>query len=70
MGGVQVEVQDENRQPLPGCTLAEAIELFGDRIDGPCVWQSTRDLSSLAGQVVRLRWGLRAADVYSCRFSE
>ncbi len=69
-GSVRVEVQDAAGKPLPGFTLDEAPELFGDKIDGPYSWKSGEDVSSLAGKTVRLRFVLRDADLYAYRFAE
>lgn len=67
-GSVQVELQDADGKPIPGFTLADAPETFGDKIDVPFAWKSGADVSSLAGKTVRLRFILRDADIYSYRF--
>ena len=69
-GSVQVEIQDEAGKPIPGFTLQDAPELFGDEIDGPFTWKNGTDVSSLAGKTVRLRFVVRDADVYSYRFAD
>ncbi|MBA4016607.1 MAG: hypothetical protein C0483_05415 [Pirellula sp.] len=69
-GTVQVEIQDEAGKPIPGFTLKDAPELFGDKIDGPFAWKNGTDVSSLAGKTVRLRFVVRDADVYAYRFAE
>lgn len=69
-GTVQVEIQDEAGKPIPGFTLEDAPELFGDKIDGPFAWKKGPDVSSLAGKTVRLRFVVRDADVYAYRFAE
>jgi hypothetical protein len=67
-GGLRVEVQDANGQALPSYTLAECGELIGDQIARVVTWKGGRDLSALAGRVVRLRFALQDADLYSLRF--
>jgi hypothetical protein len=68
-GSVQVELQDEAGQPLPGYRLADSIPMFGDEIDEAVRWQSSDDVSSLAGQCVRMRIALKDADLYALRFA-
>ena len=68
-GSVQVELQDEAGQPLPGFTLADAIPLFGDDLDAVASWKSSDDVSSLAGKPVRLHLVLKDADVFALRFA-
>jgi hypothetical protein len=67
-GNVQVEIQTADGAPIPGFTLKEAPEAFGDKIDAPFAWKNGTDVSMLAGKPVRLRFVLRDADVYSYRF--
>lgn len=67
-GRVRVEIQDSAGKPLPGFALDDCEELFGDTIDRYVVWHANRDVSSLAGKVVRLRFELQDADLYSYQF--
>ena len=67
-GNVQVEIQDADGTPIPGYTLKDAPETFGDKIDAAFAWKHGPDVSSLAGKTVRLRFVLRDADVFSYRF--
>lgn len=69
-GTVKVELQDEAGQPIPGVTLADCEELFGDSIDRPVVWQSNPDLAKLSGKTVRLRFALYDADLYAFQFHD
>ena len=69
-GSVRVEIQDAKGQPLPGYTLAEAVEIIGDSIERVVAWNSSLDLSALAGRPVRLRFVMKDADIYSVRFRE
>lgn len=70
VGTVQVEIQNADGTPIPGFTLADAPEAFGDKIDAAFAWKNGSDVSSLAGKPVRLRFVLRDADLYSYRFGE
>jgi hypothetical protein len=67
-GSIQVELQDEQGTPIPGFTLADFPETYGDEIEGVAAWKTTSDVSPLAGKPVRLRFVLKDADVYSLQF--
>ena len=67
-GSVQVEMQDEQGKPLPGYSLADGDLLFGDELDAVVKWKSGKDLSSLMGKPVRLRFVMKDADLFSMRF--
>lgn len=67
-GSIRWELQDEKGQPIPGFSLAENPEIFGDAIDYQVPLPARADLSALAGRPVRLRFVLRDADLYSFRF--
>ncbi len=67
-GGVKVELQDADGNPLPGFALADAREQIGDEIERVVRWNPNADLSKLSGQPVRLRFVMKDADVYSIRF--
>ena len=67
-GSVRVEIQDAGGKPIPGFTLDDCPEVFGDAIEQRIVWKKGSDVSSLAGKPVRLRFVLKDADLYSIRF--
>ena len=69
-GSIRVEIQDASGQPLPGFTLPDSAELYGDSLDQTVEWKNGRDVNSLAGRIVRLRIELRDADLFSLRFAE
>ncbi|MFT5093656.1 MAG: hypothetical protein ACI93T_002485 [Porticoccaceae bacterium] len=69
-GSVRVEIQDRDGRPIPGWSLNDATELYGDSTAEAYVWKSKQDVASLAGRVVRLRLVLKDADVYSLRFAQ
>jgi hypothetical protein len=66
-GNVKVEIQDANGKAIPGFTLSDCEEQFGDSIERAVVWKSGSDVSPLAGKPVRPRFVLKDADVYSFR---
>ncbi|MCK5704063.1 MAG: hypothetical protein KAI29_23075, partial [Cyclobacteriaceae bacterium] len=67
-GGIQVEIQDKNGKPLPGFTLEDSPPLFGDSIERIVTWKNGRDLSSLEGKTIRLRFLIKDADLFSFKF--
>lgn len=67
-GSIRVEIQDEAGKPIPGCSLRDSRELFGDSVEQVVSWTRTRDLSALSATPVRLRFVLKDADLYSIRF--
>jgi hypothetical protein len=68
-GGIRVEVQDENRGPIPGFALSDCEEVIGDEIERIVGWKGGSDLSVLANRPLRLRFTLRDADLYSLMVS-
>ena len=68
-GSVRVEIQDASGKPIPGYTLAESHEIFGDALEHPVEWKSTSSVSRLSGKPIRLRFVLREADLYALKFS-
>jgi len=68
VGSIQVEIQDVEGRPLPGLSLADSPEKFGDEIEGVFGWNNGGDLGRLAGAAVRLRFVLKDADLYAFRF--
>lgn len=67
-GSVQCEILDKAGKPIPGFSLAEADEIYGDHIERPVTWRKSSELKDLAGKPVRLRFVLKDADLYSFRF--
>ena len=66
---IMVEIQDATGNPIPGFALADCPDHFGDTIARQMQWKKGADVSSLAGQPVRLRFVLKDADLYSFKFS-
>ena len=67
-GSVRAEIQTEQGEPIPGFTLAEAQELFGDQVERTVSWKEGDDVSELVGRSIRLRLVMKDADLYSFRF--
>ncbi|HID77061.1 MAG TPA: hypothetical protein EYP56_13830 [Planctomycetaceae bacterium] len=70
VGSLRVEIQDADGKVMAGFELENCAEIYGDKLDGPVVWKSGADVSSLAGRTIRLRFVMSDADVYAFRFSE
>ena len=67
-GGIAIELQDSQGQPIPGYTLADSDLLYGDEISRVVRWQERSDVAQLSNQPVRLRFQMKEADLYSLRF--
>ena len=68
-GSVRVELQEPGGRPLDGLALADSTELHGDEIDRTVTWETGVSPGRYAGQVVRLRFALRHADLFSFQFT-
>ena len=64
-GGIRVEIQDVDGEPISGYSLDACRMLIGNEIRKAVVWNVGSDVSSLAGRPVRLRFVLRDADLFS-----
>ena len=68
-GGVQVEIQDAQGQPIEGYRLEDCPETMGDSLRHVVRWRGRGgDVRALAGKPVRLRFVLKDADVYALQF--
>ena len=67
-GSLKCEIQDEMGKPIEGFSLEDCDELFGDSIERSISWHGNRELKSLVGRRLRLRFELKDADLYSLRF--
>ncbi len=68
-GGILVQIEDEEGNPIPGFTYADAVALTGDSLGLRVAWTSGHSLSELAGQVVRLAMQLTDADLFALQFA-
>lgn len=67
-GSVRVEILDADGNPIQNFTLNECVDLYGDEIEGVVRWKSGSDVRKLTGSVVRLRFVMKDADLFSLRF--
>jgi len=68
VGSVSVEIQHADGSPISGFGLSKCAPIWGDEIERVVAWDGKADLSSLAGEAVRLRFVMKDADLYSYRF--
>jgi len=68
-GAVRVELQRPDGSSVPGFSLEDCHEVFGDTIDREVTWKSDARLADLNGKPVRLRFALHDADLYAFRFA-
>ena len=69
-GSMRVEIQDVHGKPLPGFSLTDCPEFYGDEIEQRVEWKHGADVSTLAGTPVRLRFVMKDGDLFSIRFGE
>jgi hypothetical protein len=67
-GSLRVELQKPDGTPIPGFSLQDCLPIYGDEIDRVVSWSGNAELSSVAGQPVRLRFAMQECDLYSFRF--
>ncbi|MBN2296406.1 MAG: hypothetical protein JXM70_28515 [Pirellulales bacterium] len=68
IGSVRVEIQDAAGKPIPGYTLDDCTEIFGDSLEQVARWKGGSYVGKLAGKPIRLRFVLKDADLYAIRF--
>jgi hypothetical protein len=66
-GSIYVELQDETGTPIPGFTLDDCSEIFGDLTAGDVAWKGDPDMAALAGRPAKMRVRMRDADLYAFR---
>jgi hypothetical protein len=66
-GQAQVELLDEQDQPIPGYTRQDCVPLKEDNVEARIVWQERNSLAELKDRPVKLKFYLRNARLYSYR---
>jgi hypothetical protein len=62
-------VQGARGTAIPGYALTDAHEVYGDSLNVAAAWKKREtDVGALAGKPVRLRFVVRDADLFFCRF--
>ncbi len=67
-GSLKVEIRSADDLPIPGFTLKDSAELFGDSTTQIANWKNGSDVSRLAGKPIRLHFELKDGDLYSFQF--
>ncbi len=68
-GSIKVELQDATGRVIPGKSLDDCVEIWGDEIERRVGWKGGGDLGALAGRPIRLRFVMKDADLYAFRFA-
>ncbi|MEY4938594.1 MAG: hypothetical protein RIQ93_329 [Verrucomicrobiota bacterium] len=69
-GSVRVEIQDADGRARPGFALDDCAPVFGDALDRSVHWKNGPDVSSLAGEMNRLRFVIEDGEIYSFQFQD
>lgn len=69
-GTVEVELLDEQGQPLKGYTRSDARTMNGNSVRMPVRWKTTDDVSRFAGSPIRLRFHMRDCKLYAFQFQK
>ncbi|MCU0916253.1 MAG: hypothetical protein MUC88_17085 [Planctomycetes bacterium] len=69
-GSLRVQLETPDGRPAPGFAFSDCPELYGDALAQAVTWPSGRDVRTLAGQPIRLRFALRDADLYAFGFRD
>jgi hypothetical protein len=69
-GTLKVEIQNIDGSPIPGFSLKDSTELFGDSTKQVMSWKNRSDVSSLSGKPIRLHFELKDGDLYSFQFGK
>lgn len=64
-GYVKVELLDEDGKPLPGYSVNEASTYIGDEINQEVVWSGGKSVSGLGDKLVKIRFLIKDANLYS-----
>ena len=67
-GSIRVALRRPDGSPIPGYSMADCNEVFGDTLDRAVTWKSVSDAGRLAGKPVRLHFQLKDADLYAFQF--
>jgi hypothetical protein len=69
-GSIQIEVREAGGKTIPGFSLSECIPMIGDEIEGIVRWSHGASIGELKGKLVRLRFRVQDADLFSMQFRE
>ena len=67
-GSIRVALRRPDGSPIPGFSIADCNDVFGDTLDRAVTWKSGSDVGGLAEKPVRLHFQLKDADLYAFQF--
>ena len=68
VGSIQVEMQDADGNPVPGRSISDCPQIYGDSIERVVVWNDGPVVREFAGKPIRLRFVIKDADLYAFNF--
>jgi hypothetical protein len=67
-GSIWCELQDAEGNPIPGFTVDDCDEIYGDHIERVVTWGGKSELKQFIGKPIRLMFKMSDADLYAIRF--
>ncbi len=67
-GEIRIEVHDKAGNPIADYSAADCFPLIGNEIERAVAWCKGTDVSELSGKIVRLRFVMKDADLFSMKF--
>ncbi|HQS52945.1 MAG TPA: hypothetical protein PLN99_13720, partial [Daejeonella sp.] len=67
-GSIRIELQDVDGNAIPGFTLQECAELYGDNLDREVSWKGGAVPGNLLNHNIKMRIVLKDAELYSFHF--
>lgn len=67
-GSIWCEIQDADGNPIPGFSMEDCDEIYGDHIERVVTWGGKSELKDLIGTPIRLKFKMSDADLYALRF--
>ena len=66
-GIVETELRQAGR-PVKGFSFDDSVAFNGDEVWAPCRWKGDPDLADLRGKSIEVRFRLRSAKIFACKF--
>jgi len=67
-GEIKVEVQDQTGNPIAGYAENDSQEIIGNEVARVVAWKNGSSVKELAGKIIRLRFIMKDADLFSIHF--
>ncbi len=67
-GSIRVQLEDWGGIAIPGFALNDCDEIIGNSLDRTVSWKGSQDVTALAGELIRMRFHLCEADLFSFKF--